>query len=239
MVPSFESVITAEWLAAALDRGTWDPDHGSEISRWLEDLASGEFEPDYSLPNRLVDADSQEVFRDIEFQSILKNWLASRYVFIVEGLREVDARRLGRRLRVDSDWLEGFTDGSSTLGLFYGSLPLDDGDFWIDQEKPLDIYVEVEATEDDIDWAATLLARMDYLWGDEEQEVRLKPNRKVEIDLLCVNGHPMPEFEGIIASTGASWPRLIPNLSVHDGQSQPEEDEISFGPDHSGISLVV
>src|SRR5690606_2961220 len=55
---------------------------------------------------------------------------------------------------------------------------------------------------------ATIYARIDYQWGDDEREIRLKPNREILIAKLEVDGNEIDVSSLPRVSTGERWLRL-------------------------------
>jgi hypothetical protein len=90
----------------------------------------------------------------------------------------------------------------ATAGVYWGDLPLDSGTFWYDESKPVDVYMEAAASHNDIDWIGTRRARIDYLTGDEEREIRLKENVEILIDRMEIEDELCVEMSGLIVSTG-------------------------------------
>ncbi len=211
MISTFDELITDQWIDAVLKDGRWHEEHGSDIGRWVDDLIDGQFAPAFVLPDEMANMEPHTLYEEPSFRATFKNWLAVRFNHVVKELQETDLTTIGRVLRVDKEWLVGLAEGTSTLGVFYGSLPLDDGDFWADKDMPVSIYVEITPSPDDIDWQATIYARMDYQWGDDEREIRLKTNRDVLVTALMVDGAETKISPALRASTGTRWPRPEPS----------------------------
>jgi hypothetical protein len=205
--PKFENLITEDWIEGALRRGTWTEDHGSDVDRWIDDLRAGDLLPRFEFPPHLASSNELEIYSDQQFRDVLRSWLRVRYGYVVKQLQATDIERVGRRMSVDDDWLAGIYTGASKLGVYFGDLPLDQGEFWYDENQANDVYLEVSIIPEDIDWEATILARMDYTTGDEEREVCLKEDRTVVINRLCLNGETISLPPDQTASTGVRWSR--------------------------------
>lgn len=203
----FEDVVTDEWVRHAFDRGNWDPEHGSDVWRWIDALCEDDLGPTFHVPPHLAEADLSDMLDDPEFHDLVMRWMRLRYDHAVRELLQEDLSHLGRRLTCDEDWTAGILQGSETLGVFFGTLPLDDGEFWTDPDKPVEVYAEVAVEPGVVDWIATIRARMDYVYGDEEREVRLLEESEVEILVLEADDREVREARGMKVSTGARRPR--------------------------------
>jgi hypothetical protein len=206
-IPSFEEVVTNDWLNAVFENGVWDPTHGSPVDRWIDDLRDGTLGKSAQLPKHLIGAEDSELLTDPEFKAIMVGWLRLRFNHVMSELEATDITQVGRRMSVDNDWVSALENGKSSVGIYWGDLPLDSGEFWYDEDQPVDIYMEASISHDDIDWVSTIRARMDYLTGDEEREIRLKENTTISISLLEIDGEPHKSESSFTVSTGSVWAR--------------------------------
>lgn len=204
---TFEEVVTEDWLRGAFARGDWDPEHGSDVWRWIDALRDGDLGPSFQMPPHLNDADLTVMLDDPAFRDVVMRWMRVRFDLVLSELRAEDLSVIGRRLTCQDDWTDGLLQGDESLGVFFGTLPLDDGGFWTNQNLPVEVYMEVAVDPSVVNWPATIRARMDYVFGDEEREIRLVEDRDVKITLLEVDGEEVVEARGMTASTGTRRPR--------------------------------
>ncbi|TLX16148.1 hypothetical protein [Rhizobium sp. MHM7A] len=207
LLPKFEEVVTKDWLDSVIENGAWDPVHGSPLDRWIDDLRDGSLGAKFEMPSHLAANDDAEVLDDPEFRATMVHWLAHRFRYVLSELETTDVTQLGRRMSVDPEWKTAIDRHEATVGVYWGDLPLDSGAFWHDENKPVDVYMEASVSHDDIDWIGTIRARLDYLTGDEEREIRLKEDVKVLVTRLEVDAQPYEEMSGLTVSTGKAWYR--------------------------------
>lgn len=205
--PRFEDVVTKEWFDAVISNGAWDPTHGSPLDHWIDDLKNGALGNSLKFPPHLEKCNDTDVLADPEFKSVLHTWLRVRYEYVVSELNATNVTKIGRRMSVDADWPNEIKKSIATTGIYWGSLPLDTGSFWYDDNKPVHVYLEASISHDTIDWVGTIRARIDYLTGDEEREIRLKEETFVIITRLDTDGNTDDEMVNVTASTGKSWER--------------------------------
>lgn len=201
-IPAFEDVFTEEWLSDVLMDGQWDPDHGSDVGRLIEDIQAGTpgLPP---CPDGYEHSDYDWCAGSEAFRDTIMVWAKSRYDDIVAKIGTDPEFTLGRRMTVDDDWHGKLATGDATLGFYYGQLPFDHGgSFWIDEDKPVDIYMEVRAKSEDIDWEGSLKARIDYCTGDDEAEIRLKEDVSVVLEKLLVDDVADKNLVGRSFNTG-------------------------------------
>lgn len=204
---TLEEVVTEDWLRGAFARGDWDPEHGSDVWRWIDALRDGDLGPSFQMPPHLNDADLTVMLDDPAFRDVVMRWMRVRFDLVLSELRAEDLSVIGRRLTCQDDWTDGLLQGDESLGVFFGTLPLDDGGFWTNQNLPVEVYMEVAVDPSVVNWPATIRARMDYVFGDEEREIRLMEDSDVKITLLEVDGEEVVEARGMTASTGTRRPR--------------------------------
>jgi hypothetical protein len=207
LLPKFEDVVTKEWLHAVIANGAWDARHGSPLDRWIDDLRDGALGKSFKFPKHLAACEDADALNDPEFQATMVQWLRHRFRYVLSGLEATDVTQIGRRMSVHTEWKTEIEKHEATVGVYWGDLPLDSGAFWYDENKPVDIYMEASVSHDDVDWAATIRARLDYLTGDEEREIRLSENAIITITRLEVDSKPYEEMIGLRVSTGRPWDR--------------------------------
>lgn len=205
LLPKFEEIVTREWLEAAITNGAWDPIHGSPLDRWIDDLKDGTLGKAFEFPRHLADCDDAEALNDPELRATMTHWLRHRFRYVLSELETTDVTRIGRRMSVDHEWKSEVQMQEATVGIYWGDLPLDSGAFWYDENKPVDVYMEASVSYEDIDWSATIRARLDYVTGDEEREIRLKEDAKVEIIRLELDGQQYEHLCGLTLSSGKAW----------------------------------
>lgn len=180
----FEDVITSEWFATALESGVWDPEHGSDIGHVIEGIQAGDW--DFAqCPAKLQNIPVGQAIRDADMIATLKEWLRGRFAEVVEYLPTANAICVQRLMQVDQDWIAGLVDGTSTTGIYFGGPYMDmDGGYWLDEGLPHLVVMKAVVKATDVDWKGTILARMDHMTGDREEEVRLFEN--VTVDMLSI-----------------------------------------------------
>lgn len=202
----FEDVVTKEWLEAALSSGLWDPIHGSDMAYQIETILENEW--DYTVcPKHVADLSVTDAVRHPEMLGIMTEWLRGRYADLLEELPMKETVLLQRMMRVDDDWLAELAAGSATTGVYFSDEGIEDEcDFWASHDQPYEALITITAKRSDIDWKGTILARLDYMTGGRECEVRLNENVDVLVHRVGIDGAEQAGFPREM-NTGFKRPR--------------------------------
>ncbi len=146
-------------------------DHGDYT---IEDFAY-DFEDDQWWD---IDEEGTPIIDD-KFWNGFKDWLKLRYNYVIKQLnKDVDQKpiKVYRSLLVDQDWFPKSPLGiywSTSSGVIpYGATP--------DNSKK-EVVLEAIIQKNDIDWIETIRSRMDYLNGDVEHEIQIKPGTNIQL----------------------------------------------------------
>lgn len=134
-------------------------DHGEYIDHFLEDFD--------------VDSDDKDAIR-----ALLKKWLPKRLAYIERDLRTNAPSQIIRAIRVTPETFEAMDKAEHLkIGVFFG-----DGSFEPQNTNPIEIAFTVNNLRGvTIDWGATVASRIDYLYGDDEQEYQLVAGSSIPV----------------------------------------------------------
>lgn len=201
-IPTFDELITIEWFERGMENGNFVPGHGSDIAQLIADIQEGvTWLP--ACPDHLKNVDVIEAGDDPEMRAVIWNWLEKRYAEVIENLPKGEQLKLYRIMRVDNEWIDDLKAGEVTTGIYFSDDPFVDGGFWLDEKKPNEIRLEVTVDRTDIDWHGTILARMDYMTGDQEAEIRMKTDAPVMVNSFSDDDDAY-EIQKLL-STGQHW----------------------------------
>ena len=146
--------------------------------------------------------DCYELFEDFEdkYPNALKNdrvlkqflyfWIPLRINYIAnEIISELDYyKQLHRQVFINQETLDNIkkkdTVSVDDIGVYWSSLPSTDSyNIIIDESNKDNIWVRFSINYDFnlINWKETLISRIDYLNGDQEQEFQLEKNNNIKI----------------------------------------------------------
>lgn len=177
VIPSFEEVVDHKMIAA-LDREWSKRYHArhaymgvNSIHSWVDDRMTRDM---------FARADDK-TFANTDVQSGFMEWLRIRYLEVVDKLRplmEQPEIRVWRVIRVPPAW---FHNPRSDLGVYwtYDIAGWDEEvglhSIWGSKRPGQDIVIEADVLWNGVDWIKTIRAHIDYLSGDREFEIRVKP----------------------------------------------------------------
>lgn len=201
-IPAFDELITEEWFNKGMENGNFVPGHGSDIGQLVADIQQGvTWLP--TCPDHLKNVDTIEASDDPEMRAVVWSWLEKRYAEVIDNLPKGEQLKLYRIMRVDDDWIDNLKTGEVTTGIYFSDDPYVDGGFWLDEEKPNEIRLDVTVNRTDVDWHGTILARMDYMTGDPEAEIRMKTDAPVMVNSFSDDDDAY-EIRKLL-STGQHW----------------------------------
>lgn len=211
MIPTYAQLITEEWFNSVMSDGRWDPQHGSDVGRLVEDIQADT--PGLPrCPASVAGMEPVKAAEHLDMLQAIKKWLRARFKNVIAELPKGNLIKVCRVMRVDQAWLDGLAEGTATSGIYYGEFPMwEDGGYWIDEDKPHHVYMEATIDAGNVDWSGTILARMDYETGDQELEIRAKENVHIVINRLQIDDEEWEAFTNRVMTTGEKRPHVIPN----------------------------
>lgn len=206
-MPMFEDVVTDAWLDEVIQCGEWDPEHGSDVQRLVDDILDGQAAP---CPPTCLGMDSIDALDQPEMKIAIRTFLKDRYEnYIAPAFYNVrNDLTVKRMMYVDTDWTAQVNEGNATIGNYWG-FPLDeDANYWMEKKNgQVLVLLTARLPVSSVDWIATFRQRMDYIFGDEENEIRTFPNSQVQLTTMQVD-EQVVEFDNLSLSTGDFWPRV-------------------------------
>jgi hypothetical protein len=147
-------------------------EHGSSIEEFIDEYSS-DYESWWD-----EEKDSSELMKDPVFLQGFKDWLGTRFKYVVRGMRaELGSfpHELIRAMYVTDQW------NPQTQGV---------GKYWStyraeahqgDHTNGTKVILTALINNRDINWEGTIRSRMDYMHGDVEGEIQLKPNANIQV----------------------------------------------------------
>ena len=179
--PDFDlDALAAEFAEDALRTGKF-AEHADALVTMVDMF---EHEPwwDDSLP-------AEDVVETEAFKRGFRVWMPKRVRFAFEALKEdlAEASRpdgrleIARAMAVPEGWASEVSPGDP-LGVFWAAdhESSDIAAYQGDQSLP-QVTIEAVCDPEVVDWKETLRSRTDYLNGDDEAELRLLPDARVEV----------------------------------------------------------
>jgi len=193
---TYDQVVTPEWITTVLTHGFdvglphshasgsasggHDPD---SVSRMLEDLQSSGFIP------KEVDLDSARAV----FPFVAK-WMKLRFDYVLRHI-EADAvgsrYRIYRALKLSPEAARRLASGDGSLGSFWSFGPAGAEPYWGSEDHD-DVLIEAMVRGDQIDWITTIRRNMNYVHGENEQEVFLRPGTPVQLLSVTLVDEDLP-----------------------------------------------
>lgn len=150
-------------------------DHGSSIEEFIDDYDYDDIWFDPSDPSLLDNEDFWEGF---------KNWLPKRFDYALKQINQdigfSNTIPLVRAMIVQDGKI--IEEGSS-VGIFW---TIDNGGYNItpyqgNESSGVEIHLRTSVSKNQINVYETMKSRMDYAHGDQEGEIQLLPNQKIQI----------------------------------------------------------
>lgn len=173
---------TDEFIDNIVETGMFSS-HGSSLSDAYELFE--DFEKDF--PNAAVDKE--------ELRDFLNFWIPLRIDFIAKEIIEELKfyKELHRELFVELDSIPTFDIFEnqdvpvSTLGVYWSTSPYTSAQHG-DHTGKVALKVKTPYHSDVVDWFGTIESRIDYLHGDQEQEIKLLKDAIIKFKIVSVNG---------------------------------------------------
>lgn len=215
-IPDFTQFVTPALIDHLLTTGLWS-EHGSDLFQWWDEGALDYFaDEDRALGDMPYDA-ALAKDRDA-VASVLKRFVLARAGYINRSLKGTSTAMqsanaespLYRAICVNDQWLKAITTaqrGALPVGIYWG---LDHVEPWganfeeTSVHYPHVVEITTRLKHVAVNWEETFLSRIDWLNGDEEQEIQLHKGSAIEvvesIKLTSSQTHPekarqMPELE--------------------------------------------
>jgi len=165
--------------------------HGSTLYDFLERFD----DPWWSLVKHEGVIDDDATLASPSFIAGFREWIVQRRAWAIdrltENLESANGLNLLRSIVVSNDWLP-----NQRLGVFWAlNCGCEVSPYNGDESSGVAILVEGSVSADAVDWAETLFARMDYLNGDDEGEIQLRPGASVivtKFDAIGLTTIPTP-----------------------------------------------
>lgn len=150
--------------------------------RLLEDFG-------HELPGAVRALGGEDRMATPEFAALVARWARARLAEVKRDLRtlfgDVRALRVSRAMVVTEAWLAELGAGrepvrASRFGFCWSAEDGDAAAHWAEPADGIEIVVEAEIAPGAVDMRATILSRMDYMNGDGEGEIRLRPDAMLE-----------------------------------------------------------
>lgn len=184
---------TIQWMIV---NDSWNG-HGSSISDWTQAMMDesnkiGEMIRDAydAVTRRSPNLVGQELDNAVdyspEFFEALKTWVNKhRIPFVIRNIQDelADVQEgatltLYRNIHLSDDDIEALVAGRKTdLGIYWSTTPVDG--YWGKGGTP--VYCVAEVPMSAINWKATIMSRIDYLWGDDETEIQLTKGARIKL----------------------------------------------------------
>lgn len=132
--------------------------------------------------------DPKEIMQTSEFWDGFKNWLRVRYNYVMKSI-QLDLVTfpviVNREMTVTKHW----DPSEHGVGLYW-AVPRGDIHAFSGKEGEgyQNISLQAIVNKDDINWIDTIRSRMDFMTGDEEAEVQLKPKTSIRVIKIVDRG---------------------------------------------------
>ena len=193
---TFAQVVTPEWITEVLEDGfdvgtphpgaMADTEGGHDIdavSRLIEDLADEDFFPED------IDLDDVDQIRPY-----ITKWMKSRYSYVTRNMQANKVKGgflIYRAIKVQEEHVSAIASGDQPLGMFWAFCEESAEAHWGNFDHTELLFEAVVASEK-IDWITTIRRNMNYVLGDDEQEVSLKSGTPLRLIRATVDGKPLP-----------------------------------------------
>lgn len=182
-IPNLSEIVTDEYITNLISTEKW-VEHGSSMHEFIDDIS----EIDNFLPSNLNGMQSSEILQHEDFKVFLGEWLPRRYNYIVneikDELKDRESLILSRCLYLSKKDQERILSGEIFyIGKYWGTGHVEAWGATPEKNK-LETHITAEVNPEDVDWMETLKSRMDYMNGDQEQEIQLKDNAIPKITSL-------------------------------------------------------
>lgn len=174
-IPDVSIIVTEEYIDGLIITKKW-VEHGSSIYDFIGDIIDIE----NFLPYSLQTTPMEEIPNHKDFRVFLKEWLPKRYSYVTneikEELKDCDQLILHRCLYLSpADQSRILSGENFFIGKYWGTGHVEAWGIVPEKEK-LETHITAIVNPQDVDWIETLKSRMDYMNGDQEQEIQLKNN---------------------------------------------------------------
>lgn len=168
-------------------------DHGSSLDEFLYDFDDDPWWDESKTHD--------DILNDETFRTKFREWLARRFKYAYRLLKHEIKANGGFPLTVYRSLVvpKSYDPSKSGTGVFWSLRP-DTYPMQGKQANPDDVMVLLSTTisSRDVDWEGTMRSRMDYMHGDNESEIRLKPSAMIDVVMQTEgpNTHPI-EYKNV------------------------------------------
>jgi hypothetical protein len=188
-VPDFKQFVTPQLIDELLTTGVWSP-HGSGVDDWWDE-GSGDYNDSYdaaltNLPLSTAMKCNEKAVRDILHRFLLAraDWIHRNLTSGDHGIAPMTPESpLHRAIVVSDVWIEAMQHprrGALPLGIYWGLGAVEAWGAQGMEAGPHIIEVTTKVKYVSIDWYQTFRSRLDWMTGDDEQEIQLFPGSAIE-----------------------------------------------------------
>ena len=145
----------------------------------------------------------REIAETEPFKARLRAWANARYDEVIKKISHLmhgDDIPAHRMIRIPMSWFDEIkAKGQASVGIYWSF----DYDTWEDpyaiwggDQEGNEILISALIPQAAVDWHYTILANMDWMQGDREQELRIKFGAPIKVTKITVDNESIP-VEGV------------------------------------------
>lgn len=181
---------------------------------WIGSTMIGDFMDEYPEPWWDRELEFEELVRDEAFLRGFRKWVEVRYQYVLKNLKR-DAKSFPLQVYRGMNLPKGFSaEPGAELGVYWSTNPHTEP-HWDRGSNGNRVLMRGTVGKQDVDWFRTVLSRMDYLHGDDEEEITIKPNGKIAVD----------KVQGPVSIPPGVYLGGTPSKNPHEGSTDLTESK--------------
>jgi hypothetical protein len=144
-----------------------------------------------------IEVDYDEFMEDKENEKDFENWLKYEMEYRFNEKKDLFNKLffggriiIYRAMKVNKSWIQKLSKSNTKLGIYWAFKKNSAEPHWgYHKGTTEDVLIQASVTKDQVDWEGTYYANLSPSTGEEEKEIRLKENQKIQIEALWINNN--------------------------------------------------